>query len=113
MSERADGQPRVIANRGVSARFRELLERSPGTIFYLRDLVAELGMAEVAIQNTAARAVRENEAYKVHLSARAWVYAPNGVSSKGKRMFEELAETRDGAVLIQDEHGNIYKAVEL
>ena len=111
---RNDGQPRTVSNRGISARFRELLERAPGQVFYLKDLMETLEASEVAIQNTAARAVREHgDAYKVHINARAWVYSPNGTATTGRRVFEELAVTKDGSVLIQDEHGTIYKAVEL
>lgn len=111
---RSDGQPRHVANRGISGRLREMLERSPGKVFYLKDLMEELGAPEVAIQNAAARAVREGSgAYKVHINARAWVYSPNGTVNGTKRVFEELAVTKDGAILIQDEHGTIYRAVEL
>ncbi len=114
MNARNDGQPRVVSNRGITPRFREMLERAPGNVFYLKDICEELGAPEVAVQNCAARAVRENSgAYKVHIPARAWVYAPNGTTANGKRMFEELALTKDGSIIIQDEAGTIYKAVEL
>ena len=93
---------------------REMLERAPGKVFYLKDLMEELNAPEVAIQNAAARAVREGGgSYKVHISARAWVYAPDGVAARGKRMFEELAAAKDGSIIIQDEQGNLFRAVEL
>lgn len=114
MNARNDGNPRAVANRGISSKFRELLERAPGKVFYLKDLMEELRAPEIAVQNCAARSVREQgDSYKVHIPARAWVYAPNGTTTHGKRVFEELAVAKDGAILIQDEHGNIYKAVEL
>lgn len=31
----------------------------------------------------------------------------------GKRIFEEIGPTRDGAIVIQDGDGNLYKATEL
>lgn len=114
MNARNDGQPRTVANRGVTSRFRELLERAPGKVFFLKDLMEELQAPEVAVQNCAARAVREHSgAYKVHIAARAWVYSPNGTATTGRRMFEELAVTNDGSIIIQDESGSVYKAVAL
>lgn len=102
------------SNRGAMARFRELLERAPGRVFYLKDLVTDLNATETAIQATANRAVREGGgSYKVHIPSRAWVYAPAGAVVIGRRMFEELATAKDGAVIIQDETGTIYRAVEL
>lgn len=113
MNVRNDGQRRTVVNRGVAAKFREHLERSPGTVFYLKDLVDALEATEVGIQQAASRAVRDSDAYKVHINARAWVYAPKGVTSGAKRVFEELAVAKDGTILIQDEHGSIYRATEL
>lgn len=114
MSEQNGKAPRVVSNRGIASKFRELLERSPGQVFYLRDLMDALEAPEVAIQNTGARAVREHpDAYRVHIPARAWVYAPNGTATRGNRVFEELTVTKAGEILIQDEHGTIYRATEV
>lgn len=108
--------PRVVANRGVYAKFRETLETRPGKVFYLNDLCAALGAPEVAIQNAAARSVREGGGrYIVHISARAWVFSPEGrpATAPAKRMFEELATAKDGALIIQDDGGNLYRAEAL
>jgi len=112
---------RIVAHRGFTSRFRELLERSPGKVFFLKDLMDELGaQSEDLIRNTAARAVREgNGAYQVHIASRAWIYRPDGRTNgpsapqTSRRMFEELAVTREGALLIQGEDGTIYRAVEI
>lgn len=104
-----------MSHRGMTAKFREMLERAPGTVFYMKDLMDALNAPEAAIQNTANRAVREGAGtYVVHIPARAWLYSPDGKPAVGaKRVFEELAVAKDGTILIQDEHGAIYRAQEL
>lgn len=107
---------RVVANRGVYAKFRETLEKAPGMVFYLSDLTTRLDAPDVAIQNAAARSVREGGGrYVVHIAARAWLYSPDGrpATAPAKRMFEELATAKDGAIIIQDESGNLFRAEAL
>ena len=104
-------------NRGLSARLIEEFTRKPGETLYLNDLTKDLAAESLALRG-AISYLRHHTALGANIEvvapARAWRYSPNGpAASTGKRVFEELATTKSGDLIIQDAEGTLYRAVEL
>lgn len=90
----------------------------PGAVVFFDDLQEAIISANgekasrPGIQFAVKQLIEEGKPIEVESNGRAWIYRPNG-RKNDKRMFEELAVTKSGDILIQDELGNVYKAVEL
>lgn len=96
---------------------RVKFERTPGVVLFAPELAEEFAAPVHVIQQTISNMRRENEGQPlVHIPAQAWVYKPsaNGdAKPTGGRIFEQIATTKNGAFILQDEAGNIYKAQEI
>lgn len=114
--------------KGLRARIQERLHKNPGLEMWSSDLAKELGVEERDIQQSVSGLLRDVPDYplEVCVRGRSWRYLPNGEKAsaevpkqlKGKdyrpkRIFEELATTKAGELLIQDEAGTVYIAKEL
>jgi hypothetical protein len=106
-----------VVNRGVSASVREYFTAHPGVEVPLSELKSAIGKnVSNSVIHNAISYLRVRAEFPIETLAygRIWRYRPAVVAkSTGKRMFEELAVTRTGDVLIQDEEGKVYRAVEL
>lgn len=120
--------PRVTipGNRKLRARIMEKFHKSIGQELFLTDLAQELGADETAIRSSISNLIRTEPDYPllVCVRGRSWRYLPNGSepekgtpkslkSKPAKRIFEELAVTKAGELLIQDEAGTVYLAKEM
>lgn len=114
--------------KGLRARIQERLHKNPGMEMWASDLAKELGVEERDVQNSVSGLLRDAPDYplEVCVRGRSWRYLPHGEKasaevpkqlkgkdSRPKRIFEELAITKAGELLIQDEAGTVYLAKEL
>lgn len=109
MPKQPQKQPRV---RGVRSALLEEFHRKPGQVLYLQDLMTALDFEERQVRNSLNAILRMgNSGIVVDIPGRSWVYRPAKQSSK--RMFQEIGKTKNGAIVIEDENGNLYAAKEL
>lgn len=96
--------------RAVIARY---LEAKPGQTVYLQDIAKDLGADSRTVQRGIYALIKSDSLpIAVVHAGQAWRYDPNGAKGGG-RLFEELATTKQGHILVQDEHGNVYRLEEL
>lgn len=95
----------------------EFLSKAPGSTHYLKDLAAGFAVTEKQMGECIAGIIRDEQlpGLEVTIRGRAWVYRPGAESKQGKgtRVFEELAATKSGDLIIQDQDGKLYRAKEL
>lgn len=101
----------------IRAAVMRHFEQSPGKRIYLADLAIALNDTEERIRDGISNLRREVPEWAntlvVDVAGHAWRYQPEANSQAGKRLFEELAVTRAGEILVQDEQGAIYKLAEI
>lgn len=103
----------------IKPKVMEHFKRVPGVPQFVGDLSKQFGATEHQMQECIAGILRTNSmpGLTVEVRARSWIYRPQATPqdtpSNGKRMFEEIGETRDGSIIIQDESGGLYRAQEL
>lgn len=104
-----------MSNRGIMGKLRARFASTPGLVLYARDLADEFGVDVRVIQVTMANIRREHpgDGIVVHIPAQAWVFQPDNVPNGSSRMFEQLAVTKSGELIVQDEQGVLYRAAEL
>lgn len=126
------GKKYNVQNRGLSGRLMRIFLNRPGLIQYAMDLVNETGATDPRAVASAISYLRtDTELGKgIDIVARgvAWRYnplpkpaelapvqpaAPSPPPKPARRVFEELAVTKAGELLIQDEAGVVYLAKEL
>jgi hypothetical protein len=92
-------------------------EDRPGVNVYVDDLAKEAQASREQVQSCISNMKREVPEFviEVVVHGNVWRYVghPKPAAKPGKRMFEELAVTKAGDILIQDQDGAVYKAVEL
>ena len=104
----------------IKPRVMEHFQKHPGEIQFVGDLSKQFNVTEFQISECIAGIIRTGSmpGLRVEARARSWSYLPQSNEAKrqaqsAKRVFEEIGETRDGAVIIQDESGKLYRAQEL
>jgi hypothetical protein len=118
-----------VKYRGVSAAVRQYFAERPGMEVPLSELKAYLkrdANKEVpsAVVHNSISYLKNQQSFQIETIAlgRIWRYRPAAVVAPPqnpdavlchKRMFEELATTKNGDLLIQDENGKVYRAEEL
>lgn len=93
-------------------------EEHTGVSVYVDDLAKAAGCSRDQAQSCVNNIRREVPSFSIEVvvTGNVWRYVgkPSAQTGKpGKRIFEELAVTKTGDILIQDEAGSVYKAVEL
>lgn len=106
----------------------EILHKSPGLEIFSDEMAEKLGTDTDSIRSCISNLRREHPEYplEVCVRGRSWRYLgdaekkaegmPNPLKAKEikpKRIFEELAVTKAGELLIQDDKGTVYLAKEL
>lgn len=106
---------RVVRHRGLRAKIMQHFEEHPGVVVWLHDLVEATGCKDPRPIQIAVQQLRSRDDYPVEIkiNGQSWIYRPKGAEANGKRVFEELAITKAGELLIQDEAGKVYLAKEL
>lgn len=116
----ADMGKGIIQARGITADLAKYFRDHVGQEVFLKDLENEFpSFTKLQIQGNINNLNRTNSAVQVEtlLKGQSWIYRPGANGKPGavtaKRMFEEVAVTKAGALIIQDESGNLYRATEL
>lgn len=108
-----------MLNRGARAVVLKHFDQFPGINVHLAEILegSDRKYPEIVIQNAINAMKRDGFNIETVVSGRTWRYKPTvskpEPAPSAKRMFEEIGTARDGSVIIQDEQGAIYKAVEL
>lgn len=109
-----------VVNRGVSASVREYFTTHPGVEVPLSELKSAIGkqVSNSVIHNAISYLrVRGDFPIETLAHGRIWRHRPAATApaaaKNDKRVFEELAITKTGDIIIQDEEGKVYRAVEL
>jgi hypothetical protein len=104
----------------IKPQLMEYFQKSPGLVQYVNDLAKNFGVNEHQMQECIAGIIRGNDlpGLAVEIRGRSWCYKPTvpksaPTTAREKRMFEEIGETRDGSIIMQDEGGKLYSAKEL
>jgi FMN-dependent NADH-azoreductase len=107
---------RSVSNRGVKSAVMEYLHRHPDVEIWYADMAKDLGKPLSVIQaciNNMISAGSEPSLERL-VRGRSCIYRTKAKDTKnGNRVFEELAVTKAGELLIQDEAGTVYLAKEL
>lgn len=112
-----------VGRRIIKPIVIEHFQKAPGIPQYVNDLAKALSSSEEKIQECIAGIIRTNSlpGLTCEIRGRSWMYRPQATEAADPnprkqlpaRMFEEIGETRDGSVIIQDDAGKIYRAQEL
>lgn len=111
-----------IGRRIIKPTVVEHFQKAPGVPQYVNDLSKAFAVSEHQIQECVAGIIRNNSlpGLTCEIRGRSWMYRPQATEAAdpnprkpSARMFEEIGETRDGSVIIQDDAGKIYRAQEL
>lgn len=102
----------------IKPQVMEFLAKSPGADHYVGDLANGFKVSETKIQDCINNIIVSGSmpGLEVKIRGRCWVYRPGKTVEKvpaSKRVFEELAETKGGDLIIQDQDGRLYRAKEL
>lgn len=108
---------RVIKAAGITADLARYFREHTGVEVFLKDLLEEFPKyTAVQIQSNVNNLNRTNTEISVDtlLRGQSWIYRPNGKkAAPTNRVFEQIAVTKTGALIIQDDAGTLYKATEL
>jgi hypothetical protein len=92
-------------------------EKHPGVNLYLDDLAKDLNEEPKRIQQGIANLIHDKTLdIQVVTRGQVYKYSPFAVGGKqaraarNKRVFEELAEARDGSLILECEDGTLYRA---
>jgi hypothetical protein len=92
----------------------EYLDKHRGIAVWVVDIVAATGLDKGQVQNAIAAIARQNpDAMTVVSRGNAWIWRGEGTSNGHPGGLEYLATTKDGDILIQDDHGNVYRAKQI
>jgi len=81
----------------------------PGEILYKEDIASTTGMTERQVVNAIWILAQKGHAI-LKVAEGSWKYDPQAKELKGKTLFELLARTKTGSVVLQDEDGSIWVA---
>lgn len=127
-----------MATRGIRGALMEYFAKHPNEPVFLKDLVEATGLITVQVQGNISNIMRDHRLgyfdFNIErISAgQVWMYKPGTTTpvstptseerneaparndfTYGKRTFEELGTTKRGSIVIQDDEGNLYTAVQL
>jgi hypothetical protein len=91
-----------------------------GQVVFIKDIEAETGLTETQIRTAINHMVSRNTggmaSVEVMQRGRMWRWkGPNSKTenSDNGSLFEYLARTKSGTIIVQDENGNVYRMTEL
>lgn len=90
------------------------VESHTGVHVHLDTMANELKIDRDKVQAAVSNLMRAMPDYplKTVVAGNVWVYQPNS-GKVSKRLYEELATTKSGTILVQDEVGVVYSLTEL
>lgn len=110
-----------MAGKPIRSALMAYFEKHPGVNVYLEDILADLGETDRKRIQQGILNINTSGHMKIENLSRGQIYrySPFAVGGKqtraarGRRVFEELAEARDGSLIIECEDGTIFKATQL
>lgn len=109
---------RNVQNRGLRSKVLEYLHKKPDCEVWFQEIAAAIGSTEAAVRNCVGNLVLDGS-FNVErvVRGRSCIYRSKpqvpAKPENSKRLFEELATTKAGEVLVQDETGVLYLLREL
>jgi len=112
--QRRDGKPRhFIRDKVLMA-----IERAKGEIVYRDTIASDLDSPPSSVANAVSGLMKTVPQIVPVVAGRSWRWSE--VTTKeasnpqsDRRMFEEVGESKTGAIVIQDEEGRLYRAEEI
>lgn len=110
----------MAGKRATGARtfVLEYFHRHVGEEVWITDLASESGFTTQQLQNCISGVIRNepNCGIESMVRGRSWRYLPpeqRPEAVNGKRIFEEMAASKTGQIVIQDDEGNLFIATPL
>lgn len=114
-------------NKAIRPTLMAYFAKNAGVHIFLNDLVAATKLDKDQVQGNVNNIIRDynNGTLDFHLECvtrgQVWIHRPGQQKAaaaatkaeRPKRVFEELATTKSGKLLIQDDGGIVYEAIEL
>lgn len=99
-------------NGNCKAKVIEYFMKHPGEVLFLQDISGHVGYETRQVQSSISHMLRADSLPGLHPMVRgnSWKYVPE---ANGKKIFEELATTKTGDLIIQDADGNVWRATPL
>ena len=92
----------------------EYLTKNADVHVYVHDICRNTNLNKQSVLSAISRIKAKHPNLETISAGNQWIWRSKVADEKkGKRLFEELAQTRSGEVLVQDEEGAIYKLTEL
>lgn len=98
--------------RGAATRVLDYFIQHNGIEVPLTELVSELSLDPAKVKS-AIWYIQKNKTDRLQTVHDHLVWKYTMSNQKGGRLFEELAVTKSGLILVQDEAGTIYKLEEM
>lgn len=92
----------------------EYLAKHGGEVVWLTDVIASTGLIRAQVQNAMTALVRDGKPVEVIQRGNAWRWTGDAGGGNGHPTgLEYLADGKDGAIIIKDSAGHVYRAVEI
>jgi hypothetical protein len=105
---------RKQSHRGAASKVAQYLVKREGKLVYVQELQKDLGLDQRQAQNALYYVKAHTEVGKgVEVIQRGAIYRYVAPRNGEGRVFEQLATTKDGHLILQDEEGNLYRAEQL
>lgn len=108
-----------MAGKPIRADVMSYFDKRAGQTVYLKDIAADIKAEPDSVQACIAHLIRlDMMPLDVVIRGQAWAYKPNKVGAKtaekaGRELMEVIGSTKDGAKVLEDEAGALWKATEL
>lgn len=100
----------------VKGKIATYFKDHPGVHVYAEELCSDLDETRGRVLSGIAHLIRLDQFPGLIRIGKGgpWVYRPEGMpATAAKPMFEQVAKTKAGDLILQDEVGNLYRAKEL
>lgn len=88
------------------------LEEHIGQRLFADDMAQALGLSRIQVSH-AIYGIRKSGLHVEQVSQGVYMYSGGRSAGSVKGLFEELAQTRTGKIIVQDEDGKVYLLTEL
>jgi hypothetical protein len=103
-----------VGKMQTRAPVMEYLAKHPDEVVWLSDVLSATGLIRAQVQNAMTGLIRDGKPVEVIQRGQAWRWNGDAGGETGTpRGLEYLAAGKDGAIIIKDSAGHVYRAVEI
>lgn len=97
----------------IKAKILSYLEKKAGQRLFVTDIAQDLNESEDRVRGAILNLInRDKEPIEVNIRGQAWTYKP-GSNGSATAIYEYLATTKDGRLVLQGTDGQLLVATEL